>query len=78
MRSKLGILSGLILSLGIAGSVFAEAGKTFLKGAKAGASVELAKVKSPKPKKHRKHHRGYGQLKSKRIMKKTATIPPVK
>ena len=57
MKNKLGLISGLILSLVIAGSAFAETGKTNLKNHKSFVSSKFAKNKISKPKKHRKHRK---------------------
>lgn len=55
MKSKLGIISGLILSLFIAGSAFAYPGNAAAATTK---SQDTAKVTKPaKPKKHRKHQK---------------------
>lgn len=57
MKNKLGLISGLILSLVIAGSAFAETGKTNLNNNKTLVSKKLAKNRISKPKKHRKHRK---------------------
>ena len=66
MKNKLGILSALILSLAIAGSVFASSGTTVKKNspaAKTAASKTMKHKKHRKHRKHRKHHRA-GKMKS--------------
>lgn len=57
MKNKLGIISGLILSLFIAGSVFAETGKVSSGTTKSAASAKMSTAKTAKPKKHRKHRK---------------------
>ncbi len=82
MKNKLGILSALILSLAIAGSVFASSGTTATvrkssPAAKTAASKTMKHKKHRKHRKHRKHHRA-GKMKSADKMNGTMTTTPPK
>ena len=69
MKSKLGILSALILSLAVAGSTFAATGTNLKKNSPAAkpAASRTAKVKKPK-----KHHK----MKNAKAAKKMKSAPP--
>ena len=69
MKNKLGIISGLILSLAVAGSVFASTGSSSLKAIKTAGAAKVLNIKNTKPKKHRKHKKHH-----RKWFKKTAKI----
>ncbi len=69
MKSKLGILSALILSLAIAGSVFAAPGKV-----SAAKNAPANKVKAVKVQKQKKHHK-IKKAKTTKKMKSAMTAP---
>lgn len=75
MKSKLGILSALILSFAIAGSAFAATGTANVK--KTSPAAKTAAVKTTKHRKHRKHRRHHiaGKMKSDNKMKNTMATP---
>ena len=75
MKSKLGILSALTLSLAIAGSAFAATGTTTLK--KNSSAIKTAASKTAKVSKPRKHHKTK-KAKSAKKMKSAATTTPQK
>ena len=79
MKNKLGILSALILSLAIAGSVFASSGTTATvrKSSPAAKTAASKTMKHKKHRKHRKHHRA-GKMKSADKMNGTMTTTPPK
>lgn len=75
MKSKLGILSALVLSLAIAGSAFASTGKASVKkNTSAAKSAAGQKAKTSKSKKHHKTKK----LRSAKKMKNTMTATPQK
>lgn len=69
MKSKLGILSALILSLAVAGSAYASTGTTIVKKkAPAAKTAAVQNAKTTKSKKHRKAKKATKKM-------KTATTP---
>lgn len=72
MKSKLGVLSALILSLVIAGSTFAASGTTTVK--KNSPAAKPAASKTAKVRKPRKHHK-LRKAKSVKKMKSATTTP---
>ena len=75
MKSKLGILSALVLSLAIAGSAFASTGTATVK--KISPAAKTAASKTAKQRKHRKHHKKRA-MKSSKEMKSTKMTTPKK
>jgi hypothetical protein len=72
MKNKLGIIGGLILSLVIAGSAFANTASTPLKTTNGPAKTKVIKLKNAKPRKHRKHR---GAMKGTKKVAPKATTP---
>ena len=73
MKSKLGILSALILSLAIAGSTFAASGTTNVK--KNSPAAKTAASKTAKVRKPRKHHKTRKARSAKKMKSATTTTP---
>ena len=68
MKNKLGIFTALILSLIIAGSVFASPGTVSAKKLSVAAKAKVSKTANTKKKRHRRHKR--------KSMKKTTAPKP--